>query len=148
MTFGSPNSIRVKYDAAAVQNMLNLLKVAPFPDRAPIDASEPWKLGMDYDYLKRLKDMFLTEWSWDSLEKRIATFDNYLVHYEHEGDSLGLHYIHVKSSRADAIPLILLHGWPGPSSLRFRFVLYLTRNFRQFFRLPQGHRTIDKSSQS
>ena len=68
--------------------------------------------------------MFLIEWSWDSLEKKIESFDNYLVHYEREGDALDLHYIHVKSPRSDATPLILLHGWPGTyhSGLEWRKV--------------------------
>ena len=115
MTFGSPKQIQVKYDDAAVKNMLSLLQAAPFPDKAPIDANTPWQLGIEYDYLKKLKHMFQTEWSWKALEEKIAKFQHYLVHYEKEGDALDLHYVHVKSPRSDAIPLILLHGWPGKS---------------------------------
>ncbi|KAL5532403.1 hypothetical protein ACEPAF_5973 [Sanghuangporus sanghuang] len=113
MSFGVPRRIEVKYDAQTIQNMLTLLKAAPLPDKAPVDAAGPWKLGMDIDYLKKLKTMFLTEWKWDSLGKKIAKFDNFLVHYEHEEDTFDLHYLHVKSQRRDAIPLILCHGWPG-----------------------------------
>ncbi|KAI5120954.1 hypothetical protein M0805_001659 [Coniferiporia weirii] len=113
MVFGVPNRIDVKYSPSAVENMLALLRASPFPDQAPIDTAEPWKLGIDYAYLKNLKTRFETEWDWTVLEQKIARFDNYLVHYEHEGDALDLHYIHVKSARSDAIPLILLHGWPG-----------------------------------
>ncbi|KAI5120952.1 hypothetical protein M0805_001657 [Coniferiporia weirii] len=113
MAFGIPNRIDVKYSPSAVENMLALLRASPFPDQAPIDTAEPWKLGIDYAYLKNLKTRFETEWDWTVLEQKIARFDNYLVHYEHEGDALDLHYIHVKSARSDAIPLILLHGWPG-----------------------------------
>ncbi|EJD06708.1 alpha/beta-hydrolase [Fomitiporia mediterranea MF3/22] len=113
MAFGTPKLIDVKYDAETVQDMLSLLKAAPFPERAPIDADTPWKLGIEYDYLKKLRETFLTQWSWKSLERRTAKFDNYLVHYENEGDVLDLHFVHAKSSRPDAIPLILLHGWPG-----------------------------------
>ncbi|OCB86967.1 alpha/beta-hydrolase [Sanghuangporus baumii] len=93
--------------------MLSLLQDSPFPDKSPIDANAPWKLGMDVEYLKKLKHMFLTEWSWSSLEKKIAQYDNFVVHYEHGGDALDLHFVHVRSPRSDAIPLMLLHGWPG-----------------------------------
>ncbi|KAL5505042.1 hypothetical protein ACEPAH_7705 [Sanghuangporus vaninii] len=113
MAFGVPRRIEVNYDEQTVQNMLTLLKVAPLPDKAPVDAAEPWKLGMQIDYLKKLKTMFLTEWKWDSLRKKIANFDNFLVHYEHDEDAFDLHYLHVKSQRSDAVPLILCHGWPG-----------------------------------
>ena len=93
--------------------MIALSKAAPFPNRAPIDSGTPWKLGVDYEYLKSLKAKFETEWKWETLEKKISKFDNYMVHYENDGDVLDLHYVHVKSSRSDAIPLMLLHGWPG-----------------------------------
>lgn len=112
MAFGPPKKIEVKYDAADIQNMISLLKAAPFPDKASLDA-EPWKLGIEYGYLKELVSRFETSWSWSSLEKQIAQYDNYLVHYENGADSLDLHYIYVRSSRSDAIPLFLLHGWPG-----------------------------------
>ncbi|KAL5521066.1 hypothetical protein ACEPAG_8988 [Sanghuangporus baumii] len=113
MAFGIPEQIQVKYENEAVQNMLSLLRASPFPGKSPIDASAPWKLGMDIEYLKALKQMFLTEWSWSSLEKKIAQYDNFVVHYESGGDALDLHFIHAKSPRSDAIPLMLLHGWPG-----------------------------------
>ncbi|KAL5505055.1 hypothetical protein ACEPAH_7718 [Sanghuangporus vaninii] len=113
MAFGIPERIQVKYKNEAVQNMLSLLQDSPFPDKSPIDANAPWKLGMDVEYLKKLKYMFLTEWSWSSLEKKIAQYDNFVVHYEHGGDALDLHFVHAKSPRSDAVPLMLLHGWPG-----------------------------------
>ncbi|KAH8113196.1 alpha/beta-hydrolase [Phellopilus nigrolimitatus] len=83
MAFGIPKLIEVKYDSAAVQNMQTLLKAAPFPNQAPIDAAAPWKLGIDYAYLKSLKERFETEWDYGIF------------------------------SRKDAVPIILLHGWPG-----------------------------------
>ncbi|EJD04934.1 alpha/beta-hydrolase [Fomitiporia mediterranea MF3/22] len=113
MAFDTPRRIQVKYDEAAVKNMISLLQAAPFPDRAPIDASTPWEFGIEFDYLKKLKHMFEAEWSWKAFEEKIAKFDHYLVHFENDGDVLDLHYVHVKSPRSDAIPLILLHGWPG-----------------------------------
>ncbi|EJD06707.1 alpha/beta-hydrolase [Fomitiporia mediterranea MF3/22] len=113
MAFGTPKRIDVKYDAETVGNMLSLLKASPFPDRAPIDADTPWELGIEYEYLKKLRETFSTQWRWESLERKIAKFDNCLVHYEKDDDVLDLHFVHAKSSRSDAIPLILLHGWPG-----------------------------------
>lgn len=113
MAFGTPKRIEIKYNKETIQNMLALIRDAPLPNNAPVDTSDPWKLGIEIEYLKKLKAMFLSEWNWDVLEKKIAKFENYLVHYEHEGNALDLHYVHVRSQRSDAIPLILLHGWPG-----------------------------------
>ncbi|KAL5483596.1 hypothetical protein ACEPAI_8828 [Sanghuangporus weigelae] len=113
MMLSAPRRIDAAFSDTAVRGMLALLKASPFPEKAPIDSSHPWKLGIDYEYLKKLKYIFETEWSWESLQKRILKFDHYLVHCERDGDGFDLHYIHAKSPRSDAIPLILLHGWPG-----------------------------------
>ncbi|KAI0691010.1 alpha/beta-hydrolase [Cytidiella melzeri] len=114
MSFSNLQRISIHYDEAVVQNMIAMIKHAPFPSRAPIDAKEPWTLGIDYDYLRELKHKFETDWQWARLESEINRFDNHLVEYStSEGDQLELHFIHQRSNRADAIPLILLHGWPG-----------------------------------
>ena len=33
--------------------------------------------------------------------------------FRHEVDGLGIHFLHVPSPHADAMPLVLTHGWPG-----------------------------------
>lgn len=40
---------------------------------------------------------------------RFSRFHHYTAHIE----GLDVHFIHEKSSAKDAIPLLLLHGWPG-----------------------------------
>lgn len=98
--------------------MLNMLKAAPFPSQAPLDADKPWSLGIDFEYLKMLKGTMETRWKWEDIEAKIGKYENYLVHYKSEDgvDESELHFVHAKSRRQDAIPLILMHGWPGESS--------------------------------
>ena len=36
-------------------------------------------------------------------------WDHFMVRIE----GVKLHYIHVKSAREDAVPILLSHGWPG-----------------------------------
>lgn len=114
MSFSTPEvfNISEKYDSTAVQRMLDLLRVSPLPEVSPLDA-EPWKFGTDLAWLKNLKNKFETQWDWGTLEKKISRYDQFLVNYQEGSDELDLHYVHVKSPRSDAIPIILLHGWPG-----------------------------------
>ena len=114
MPFSNLGKISINYDETTIQNMLSLVKSAPFPSQAPIDPKEPWSLGIDYTYLRDLKQKFEASWQWSRLEKEVNRFDHFLVDYASaEGDQLQLHFIHQKSERANAIPLFLLHGWPG-----------------------------------
>lgn len=128
MPFTNIQKISIQYDTSAVQNMLSMLKAAPFPSRAPLDAAQPWSLGIDYEYLKMLKTTMETKWKWEDLEMRVNKYENYLVDYKSDDgvDDLQLHFVHAKSKRQDAIPLILLHGWPGKLLVTFRFVVYLS----------------------
>jgi pimeloyl-ACP methyl ester carboxylesterase len=55
------------------------------------------------------------------LVKKVLRFDwrkkeaelNQLPHFTTEIDGQTIHFIHVKSKEANAIPLLLMHGWPG-----------------------------------
>lgn len=89
------------------------MKSAILPAQAPVDIKDPWELGIDLQYLKSLKSSFEDDWSWNELSDKIHAYPNFLVHFEDEKDALDLHFVHARSSRADAIPLLLLHGWPG-----------------------------------
>ena len=113
MSFSEPQPFHANYDPGEVQDMKNLMASAMLPSQAPIDVRNPWDLGMDIDYLRMLKRSFETDWCWDALSKKMAMFPNFVVHYEDGQHSLSLHYIYAKSTREDAIPLLLLHGWPG-----------------------------------
>lgn len=62
-----------------------------------------------------MKKLFEEEWSWDDLAAKLNQYDNYIVPIGEGDDTFNLHFIHVKSKRADAAPLMLLHGWPGAS---------------------------------
>lgn len=55
------------------------------------------------------------------LVKKVLRFDwrkkeaelNKLPHFKTEIDGQTIHFIHVKSKESNAIPLLLMHGWPG-----------------------------------
>ena len=36
-----------------------------------------------------------------------------MAHYKAQVEDIDLHFIHQRSENPDAIPIILLHGWPG-----------------------------------
>lgn len=50
-----------------------------------------------------------TEYDWQAEQARLNSFDNFKA----EIDGLDIHFIHAKSDRVDAIPLLMLNGWPS-----------------------------------
>lgn len=74
--------------------------------------------GASLPFARRLCDHWLHRFDWRAQEARINGFDNVRT----EIDGLDIHFVHRRSDRADAVPLLLLHGWPS-SFLEFLEVI-------------------------
>jgi pimeloyl-ACP methyl ester carboxylesterase len=65
--------------------------------------------GVQLDTLQALARYWATDYDWRKAEAKL----NALPQFTTEIDGVNIHFIHVKSPRADALPLIMTHGWPG-----------------------------------
>lgn len=70
-------------------------------------------------FLQKYRDMWATSFDFDALQARCNAQPQYLVDIDW---CTPLHFIHRPSSRPDAIPLMLIHGWPG-TAFEFGHVL-------------------------
>ncbi len=52
-------------------------------------------------------------WSTEYNFGRVAERLNALPQFKTELDGLNIHFIHVRSPHANALPLVMTHGWPG-----------------------------------
>jgi len=68
-----------------------------------------WDLGVSRSYLRELCEYWRTTFDWRAQEALINGFDQYVV----DVDGQPIHFVHAPSARADALPLLLVHGWPG-----------------------------------
>ncbi len=100
------NAFEINFSNVEIQNVKT--KVASFPwHEMPKDGG--WSFGTNIDYMKNLADYWTKEYDWKSQEVRLNQFPNYKT----KVDDLDIHFIIKKSSSPKAIPLILIHGWPG-----------------------------------
>lgn len=70
---------------------------------------ERWAQGVPLADLTGLLDYWRTDYGWRASETRL----NGIGQFRTTIDGLGIHFLHRRSPRADATPLILTHGWPG-----------------------------------
>ena len=70
---------------------------------------DDWSQGIPLSYIKEVCDYWRTSYNWRTIEKRL----NELPQYSTKLDDLDIYFIHIRSSKEDARPLLLTHGWPG-----------------------------------
>lgn len=69
-----------------------------------------WAFGANRDYMQALQKHWLNDFNWAEWVANL----NQLPHFRTEiSDGYSLHFIHKKSRRSNAIPLLISHGWPG-----------------------------------
>ena len=77
-----------------------------FPNEIP---GVGWDQGTPLGYLRELVDYWRDTYDWRVHEARLNRYDNFLT----EVDGQRIHFIHVRSPHEGALPVLLLHGWPG-----------------------------------
>jgi pimeloyl-ACP methyl ester carboxylesterase len=65
--------------------------------------------GVPLEMMQDLARYWATGYDWRRCEKAL----NALPHFITEIDGLDIHFIHVRSQRDDALPIVINHGWPG-----------------------------------
>lgn len=68
-----------------------------------------WERGVPREYLERLAATWAEDFDWRAQESRLNTFPQFTT----EIDNQTIHFVHLKSPLDHAMPLLLIHGWPG-----------------------------------
>src|SRR5216684_795081 len=68
-----------------------------------------WDYGTNLAYLKELVTYWRTKFDWREQERRL----NQLPQFKTTIDGIEMHFVHQRSSRPGATPLVFVHGWPG-----------------------------------
>ena len=99
-----PFSIRIP--DAALADLKARLDLTRLPE--PLQGAG-WTHGTDLGYLRGLLAYWKTGFDWRAQEKRLNQFEQFTTTI----DGLRIHFLHRRSARADALPLLITHGWPG-----------------------------------
>ncbi|THG99743.1 hypothetical protein EW026_g2667 [Hermanssonia centrifuga] len=118
----SPQPFRVEIADDEVERMKRIIEDTRLPDSPPLPNAS-WDYGVDLDWLKGLRDVWLNDFDWKEVEREMNAFHHFTVTIE----SVSLHFVHHQSRDVDAIPIILMHGWPG-SFWEFHRVIELLTN--------------------
>ncbi|KXJ94773.1 microsomal epoxide hydrolase [Microdochium bolleyi] len=98
---------------AAIEDLKLRLSLARFPDE--LDGAD-WDMGAPLADVRRLAKHWQTSYDWRAAEKRLNKLPQFVTPIQCGGgsfESLNIHFIHMRSSKPNAIPLLFIHGWPG-----------------------------------
>jgi pimeloyl-ACP methyl ester carboxylesterase len=100
----SPFQIEVPDEDLA--DLRSRIEAARWPSQELVDDRSQ---GVQLATLQALADYWTSEYDWRNCEAKL----NALPQFTTEIDGVEIHFIHVRSKHADAMPLIMTHGWPG-----------------------------------
>lgn len=95
------DDLRARLAAARLPEAETVRRAAPGPGR--------WDQGVPLADLVDVVDYWRTGYDWRSFEDRLNRVGQFRTTIE----GLGIHFLHRRSARADATPLLMTHGWPG-----------------------------------
>ncbi|GAD82197.1 alpha/beta fold hydrolase [Nocardia asteroides NBRC 15531] len=100
------DDLRARLAAARFPEAETVYRAAPDPRR--------WDQGVPLADLIEVVHYWRTGYDWRAFEERLDRIGQFRTII----DGLGIHFLHRRSPRADATPLLLTHGWPD-SIVRF-----------------------------
>ena len=95
------DGLRSRLAAARLPEPETVFHARPDPRR--------WEQGVPLADFVDVVNYWRSGYRWRSFEERL----NQIGQFRTVIDGLGIHFLHRRSARADATPLILTHGWPG-----------------------------------
>jgi pimeloyl-ACP methyl ester carboxylesterase len=117
---------------SALEDLAERLDRTRWPDELPVAG---WERGVPVDYLKNLAAYWRNEYDWRTQEAGL----NALPQFTTPIDRQRVHFLHVRSEHDDALPLLLLHGWPGSVVLFLDVIEPLARDFHLVIPSLPGH---------
>ena len=97
---------RIAATEEQLEDLKRRLRATRWPERECVD---DWTQGLPLAYPQEVASYWLEKYDWRAREALLNSFPQFKT----EIDGLGIHFIHVQSPHANAMPLVVTHGWPG-----------------------------------
>jgi pimeloyl-ACP methyl ester carboxylesterase len=96
----------VSFSQDALADLRRRIAATEWPERETVsDATQGVRLAT----MRQLAQYWATAYDWRGVESRLNALPQFITTI----DGLDIHFIHVRSKNANALPVIVTHGWPG-----------------------------------
>lgn len=97
---------RIDIPQADIEDLHQRLRNTRWPDELP---GAGWNYGIPLSYVRDLTEYWATAYNWRENEARLNEFPQFTTSI----DGQNVHFLHVRTQEANALPLLITHGWPG-----------------------------------
>jgi pimeloyl-ACP methyl ester carboxylesterase len=97
---------RIAIPQKELKDLQDRIKRTRWPDEIP---GQGWKRGIPLEYTKNLAEHWRTKYDWREQEGKLNKYPQFIA----EVNAQPIHFLHVRSSEPNAIPLLLCHGYPS-----------------------------------
>ncbi|THX82444.1 alpha/beta-hydrolase [Aureobasidium pullulans] len=109
----TPFTVRISDDS--LEQLKALLRITPITSET-YESSLPdgdRKFGIRHDWFLKAIEEWGDTFDWRKHEGHINTFDHFHMNIDDKLGNFHTHFVAMFPKKKDAIPLMLLHGWPG-----------------------------------
>jgi pimeloyl-ACP methyl ester carboxylesterase len=110
---------KVNVPEATLAVMRKRIDATIWPDRETVDDASQ---GVPLALMQNLARYWATGYDWRKCEAKLNALPQFLTNI----DGLDIHFIHVRSKHASALPVIVTHGWPGSIIEQLKIIAPLT----------------------
>ncbi|BCK55664.1 epoxide hydrolase family protein [Nocardia wallacei] len=100
-----PEPFRIDIPQHDIDDLATRLAATRWPAELP---GVGWEYGIPTGYVRELADYWRDGFDWRRQEAALNAHPQFVT----DIDGRRIHFIHVRSAVADALPLVLVHGWP------------------------------------
>ncbi|MET7283592.1 epoxide hydrolase family protein [Kribbella sp. NPDC005582] len=106
MTNNEITPFQIAVPQSDLDDLRNRLQRTRWTDELP---GAGWERGVPASYLRDLAGYWAEKFDWRAQESMLNAYPQFTTVI----DGQRLHFLHIRSARTDATPLLLVHGWPG-----------------------------------
>jgi pimeloyl-ACP methyl ester carboxylesterase len=105
----NPTAVRpfhIHFPDSDLADLRRRVAATRWPDKEQVSDTTQ---GVQLATMRSLAQYWAAGYDWRKVEARLNAVPNFIT----EIDGLDIHFIHVRSRHANALPMIVTHGWPG-----------------------------------
>lgn len=97
---------KIKVEDATLRDLQDRLARTRWPNQIE---GTGWEYGVPLDYMQKLVEYWQAQYDWRQQEQELNKLEQFVTRI----DGLDIHFVHVRSKERNALPLVIVHGWPG-----------------------------------